>query len=215
MKTGKIYLALLAVIVTFMFTSCSSPITLTSWKNPENKSQVSKVALMPLFEKLEYMKPFEQSMNATFIKNGLKSIGSLDFLNPNIKYPIEDIKRKCDSLGVDGILVFVYEGTDKTENYIPQTTYVTGGYGGYWGGGYWGGGYYGGGVATTGGYWTTTAVINLKASLYVRGSKDAIWTGAITVTDPEYVDQIAASLGNYILSDWKKYGLLKPVVTGK
>jgi len=221
MKTGKIYLGLFAVVAAFMLTSCGSPITLTTWKNPENKTQVSKVVIMPLFEKLEYMKPFEQGMDAYFEKRGLKAIGSLDFLNPNVKYPIDDIKRKCDSLGVDGILVFAYKGTDKTENYIPQTTYVTGGYGGYWGGGYWGGGYYGGtgyyggGVVSTGGYWTTTAVINLKASLYVHGSKDAIWTGDITVTDPQYVDQTAANIAQDIFTDWQKYGLLKPIVTGK
>lgn len=214
MKTGKIYFGLLAVVAAFLFTSCGSPVTLTSWKNPDFKSQVSKVAVMPLFEKLEYMKPFEQSVDAYFSKQGLKSIGSLDFLNPNIKYPIEDIKRKCDSLGIDGILVFIYKGTDKTENYVPETTYYTGGYGGYWGGGYWGGGYYGGGyygggAVSTGGYWTTTSVINLQASLYMKGSKDAVWTGDITVTDPQYVDQAAMNIAQYIYSDWQKYGLLK------
>jgi hypothetical protein len=219
MKTGKIYFGVLAVLAAFIFTSCGSPVTMTTWKNPDNKTQVGKVAIMPMFEKLEYMKPFEQSMAAYFESKGLKAIGSLDFLNPNIKYPIEDIKKKCDSLGVDAILVFVYKGVDKTENYIPPTTYYTGGYGGYWGGGYWGGGYYGGyygaGTVSTGGYWTTTSVINLSASLYVRGSKEGIWTGEIAVTDPEYVDQTSANIARNIFADWQKYGLLKPVVTGK
>jgi hypothetical protein len=215
MKTGKIYFGLLAVVAAFMFTSCGSPVTLTSWKNPDNKSQISNVVIMPMFEKLEYMKPFEQAVDAYFEKQGLKAIGSLDFLNPSVKYPLDVIKHRCDSLGADAILVFNYTGTDKTEDYIPQTTYVTGGYGGYWGGGYWGGGYYGGagyyggGVVSTGGYWTTTSVINLKASLYTHGSKEALWTGDITVTDPQYVDQAAASIAQFIYADWQKYGLLK------
>jgi hypothetical protein len=216
MKTGKIYFGLLAVIAVFLLTSCGSPVTLTSWKNPDNKSLVSKVVIMAMFEKLEYLKPFEQSMDAYFEKQGLKSFYSLEFLNPNIKYPIDDIKRKCDSLGADAILVFVYKGTDKTENYVPETTYVTGGYGGYWGGGYWGGGYYGGyyggaygGTTTTGGYWTTTAVVNIKANLYIKGSKDAAWTGDITITDPQYIDQSATNVARYIYEDWQKYGLLK------
>lgn len=217
MKTGKLLFGLLAVVAAFMLTSCGSPVTLTSWKNPEFKSQISNVAIMPMFEKLEYMKPFEQSMDMFFEKKGLKAIGSLDFLNPNIKYSIDEIKKKCDSLGVDAILVFIYEGTDKTESYVPQTTYVTGGYGGYWGGGYWGGGYYGGyygspyyGTAvSTGGYWTTTSVINLKASLYTRGYPDGVWTGNITVTDPDYIDQASANIASYIYSDWQKYGLIK------
>jgi len=218
MKTYTIFAALLAVASAFLITSCSSPVDLTSWKNPDNQSQISKVAVMPLFDKLEYMKPFELSFDAYFQKKGLKSIGSLDFLNPSIKYPIDDIKKKCDSMGVDGVLVIIYKGTDKTQNYIPPTTYYTGGFGGYWGGGYWGGGYYGGyygGIVSTGGYWTTTSVVNLSASLYTHGSKDAVWTGEITVTDPQYVDQSAFNVAQVIFDDWQKNGLLKPVVTAK
>ena len=222
MKTRKSYFAFLAVISAFVLTSCASSVTMTSWKNPANSTQISKVVVMPMFEKLEYMKPFEQSMCAYFQTKGLKSLGSLEFLNPNIKYQIADIKKKCDSLGADAILVFIYEGTDKTENYVPETTYYTGGYGGYWGGGYWGGGYYGGyyggglyggGAVSTGGYWATTSVVNLKANLYVKGSKDPLWTSDISVTDPNYVDQAATTIAGYIYGDWQKNNILKSVAS--
>jgi hypothetical protein len=219
MRTRKSYFVPLAVISAFVLASCGSSVTMTSWKNPANTTQISKVVIMPLFEKLEYMKPFEQSMNAYFSTKGLKSLGSLEFLNPSIKYPIDDIKRKCDSLGADAILVFIYKGTDKTESYVPQTTYYSGGYGGYWGGGYWGGGYYGGyyggGAVSTGGYWTTTSVVNLTANLYVKGSKDPLWTSEIQVTDPTYVDQSATTIAGYIYGDWQKNNVLKSVATGK
>jgi hypothetical protein len=219
MKTRKIYFNLLALIAVIVIASCSSPVTLTGWKNPDDNTKLSKILVMPLFEKLEYLKPFEQSMCSYFNSKGLKSIGSLDLLNPNIKYPIEDIKRKCDSLGIDAILVFTYKGTDKTESYVPQTTYVSGGYGygGYYGGGYWGGGYYGGGayyggamVTSTGGYWTTTSVVNVTANLYTRASKQqGMWTGDITVTDPTYIDQSAVAIAQYIYAEWKNYNMLK------
>jgi hypothetical protein len=219
MKTRTIYLHLMALVAVVFIASCSSPVTLTGWKNPEDNTKLSKILVMPLFEKLEYLKPFEQSMCTYFNSKGLKSMGSLELLNPNIKYPIEDIKRKCDSLGIDAILVFTYTGTDKTETYVPQTTYVSGGYG-YYGGGYWGGGYYGGGayygggygttVSTTGGYWTSTSVVNVTANLYTRVSKkEGMWTGAITVTDPTYIDQSAVAIAQYILSDWQKNNMLK------
>jgi hypothetical protein len=211
MKTRKNYLVLLAVVTAFLLTSCGSTVTMTSWKNQANSTQLSKVAIMPLFEKLEYLKPFEQSMSTYFNSKGLKSIGSLEFLNPSIKYPLDDIKRKCDSLGVNGILVFIYQGADKTETYVPQTTYYTGGYGGYWGGGYWGGGYYGGGVTTTGGYWTSSTTLNLTANLYVKGSKEPLYTSEIKVQDPQYIDQVAATIAGYIYGDWQKNGVLKPV----
>jgi hypothetical protein len=219
MKMNKLILAVLIAASAFLLSSCGAPVTLTSWKNPENKAQISKVAVMPLFEKIEFMKPFEQSMVAVFTGKGLKSVGSLSFLNPTIKYPIDEIKHRCDSLGVDAILIFTYQGMDKTESYVPPTTYYTGGYGGYggyWGGGYWGGyaggyygGYYGGGVATTGGYWTSSTTLNLTAKLYVKGSKDALWTGELTVTDPEYVDAVATTMAQDIFADWQKYNLIK------
>jgi hypothetical protein len=219
MKTRKIYFNLLSLITIIFIASCASPVTLTGWKNPDDNTKIGKIMIIPLFEKLEYLKPFEQSMSSYFNSKGLKSIGSLEVLNPNIKYPIADIKRKCDSLGVDAILVFSYKGTDKTESYVPETTYVTGGYGGYWGGGYYGGGYYGGGyyggaygtsVVSTGGYWTSTSVVNLSASLYSRVSKkEGLWTAEISVTDPQYIDQAADNIARHIYADWQKDNMLK------
>jgi hypothetical protein len=224
MKATKIYFSLLAVVTAFVITSCGSPVTMTSWKNPADNSKISKVVIMPLFDKLDYIKPFEQSMDAYLTAQGMKVLGSLDILNPNVKYAVSDIKKKCDSLGADGILIFVYKGTDKSESYVPPTTYTTGGFGGNWGGGYWGGGYWGGGygggfyggtgfddvsTVTTGGYWTTTSVVNLKASLYTKSATDAIWTSDITVTDPNYVDQSATTIAKDIYADWQKNNLLK------
>jgi len=223
MNAKKLFFGLSAVVAAFVLFSCASPVQMTSWTNPAVKAQISNVVVMPLFDKLEYIKPFEQSMDAYFNSKGLKSMGSLSFLNPNVKYTIDEIKQKCDSLGADGILVFNYTGTNKTENYVPPTTYSTGMYGGYWGGGYWGAGnyggyyggyyggpgYYGGNVVTTGGYWTTTSVVNLKASLYTKASEDAVWTGDISITDPNYVDQAATIVAQDVYSDWLKNGLLK------
>lgn len=215
MRTYPIFLFILAIAGTVMLNSCETPVALTSWKNPASNVQVSKVVVMPLFEKLEYLKPFEKSMTAYFNSKGLKSVASLDFLNPTVKYPINEVKHKCDSMGADAILVFLYTGTDKQESYIPPTTYYTGGYGGYggyWGGGYWGGfygGYYGGGVVTTGGYWSSTTIVNLTGKLYVKGTPEPVWTGNISVTNPDYIDEAAALIAKYIYADWQKQDLLK------
>jgi len=228
MNAKRIFFGLAAVVAAFVIFSCASPVSMTSWKNPAVNAQISHVVVMPLFNKLEYVKPFEQAMDAYFNTQGLKAIGSLDFLNPTVKYTLDEIKQKCDSIGADAIVVFTYAGTDKTQNYVPPTTYVNGGFGGYWGGGYWGGpgfydgpgyyggpgfydgpGYYGGNVVTTGGYWTTTSVVNLKASLYTKASKDAIWTADISVTDPNYVDQSATTIAQDIFANWQQDNLLK------
>jgi hypothetical protein len=208
MKT-KLVSGFLVVITALFLASCGSNVTLTSWKNPQDNSQISKVVVIPLFDRLDYMKPFEQSLIAYFSSQGLKSIGSLDFLNPSIKYPTDVIQKKVDSLGADAVLIFKYTGTDKSANYVPPTYW--GGFGGYWGyGGYWGGG------AVSGGYWTTTSTVNLKALLYTtKNTQGAVWTADVTVTDPNYVDQAATTIAQDIFADWQKNNLLKYPATGK
>jgi len=196
----------LAVMAMLLLASCESPIALTSWKNPDDHTQVSKVAVIPLFNKLEYVKPFEQAMCAYFNQQGLKSIGSLEFLNPARSYTVGQVKAKIDSIGADAVLIFKYTGTDKEANYVPATYY--GGYGSYWG---WGGPYYGGGVYS-GGYWTTTSTVNVKSVMYdVRSTQGALWTADISVTDMQYVDQASQQLAQKIYADWQNYGLIKAV----
>lgn len=203
MKRKTFNLGLVVALAAAILLSCSAPVTLTSWKDPKNTAQISKVVVIPLFERLDYIKPFELAMVTYFNNQGLKSLGSLDFLNPSVKYNVADVKKKVDSLGADAVLIFKYTGTDKSANYVPATYY------GGFGGGYWGYGYWGGGVAT-GGYWTTTSVVNLKALLYaVTNAQGAIWTGDVTVTDPNYVDQAATSIAQSIYADWVKNNLLK------
>lgn len=216
MKRAILFWGSMAIALILLVSSCETPITLVSWKDPAKSTQVSKVCVMPLFEKLQYMRPFEQSVVSYFNDNGLKAIGSLEFLNPNVKYEINDVKRKCDSVGADAILVFIYKGVDKTESYVPPSTYYSGyygNYGGYWGGGYWGPGYWGPtysvGAVTTGGYWETTATINLTAKLFVKGAPDGIWTGDIAVTDPTYIDEAAYRIAKKIFADLKSQNLVK------
>ena len=194
-------------IALMLLISCSSPISLTSWKDPNDHSKISRVVVIPLFSKLEYVKPFEQSMCAYFNQQGLKALGSLDFLSPTQTYTMEQVKQKIDSLGADAVLIFKYTGTDKEANYVPATYY--GGWGGGWG---WGGGFYGGGVYS-GGYWSTTSTVNIKSVLYnVKKNDGAIWTAEISVTDPQYVDQSALQLSQKIYADWVSSGMINVAV---
>ena len=206
MKNLALPTGILGIIALMLVISCSSPISLTSWKNPNDHTQISKVVIVPLFAKLEYVKPFEQSMCSYFSQQGLKSIGSLDFLNPTKSYTVEQVKAKIDSLGADAVLIFKYTGTDKESSYVPATYY--GGYGSYWG---WGGGFYGGGVYS-GGYWSTTSTVNLKSVLYdIKSTESAFWTADVSVTDPQYVDQSALQLAQKIYADWVSNGIIKAV----
>jgi hypothetical protein len=209
MKKPNVIFGTILIVMSLVIVSCAPVVHVTSWKNKEDPSKVSKIVVMALFGKLEYTKPVEQYVAAYFNSRGLKAIEALDFLNPTRKYEEAEIKAKLDSLGADGILVFTYKGTDLTKNYLPSSYY------GYWGSP-WGYGYpfwYGwGGGLTSGGYWTTTKTVNLKASLYrteAERSKGALWTADIAVTDPGYIDQAATKVAEKIFTDWQANQLLK------
>jgi hypothetical protein len=203
---GKISgLALLAAIL--IITSCSSPVTLTGWKNPKENVKVSKVVVWAMFNKLEYQKPFEKAAVDYFNSRGLKAIGSLSLIAPGKKYELVELEKVFDSIGADAVLIYNYTGTDKTENYVPQSTTIYpsyyGSYYGYYSWGY--NSYYAPGAyneVTTGGYWTSTTVVNLTANLYNNANNEMIWTGNITVTDPQYVDQSSYNISRYIYSEW-------------
>ncbi len=206
----------LLILVAFLFTSCGSTVDLTSWTNPKENSKIGNVIVWGMFDKLEYQKPFEQYAVNYFNSKGFKAMESLKFLVPGTKYELSALEKKFDSLGVDGILVITYKGTDKSESYVPQTTsvypdYYYNYYNYYnWGYPMYG---YGANVVTTGGYWATTSTVNLHANLYANSNNGLLWTAEIAITDPEYIDEVTAQVASQIYDDWQKNGLLK--VTGK
>lgn len=214
MTRSKISIFVAFISAAILLHACQSMVTLTSWKNPNDATVINKVVIFPLFNKLEYTQPFEQSVINYFEAQGIKCLGSLDFLNPTVTYTTKEVVSKIDSLGYDGVLVFNYLGTDKSQSYVPPT--YEGGWGaGYWGGPYWGGGFYGDGYwdsgVVSGGYWVTTSTVNLKASLYVKDSHEAIWTGEITVTDPNYVDKAATIIAHDLYNNWVKDHIVVPL----
>jgi hypothetical protein len=203
---------ILTIAVILFATSCTTPVTLTSWKNPKEAQVVSKIAVWGMFDKLEYQKTFEQSVVGYFKSKGLDAVQALSILQPGIKYQLPELEKKFDSINADGILIVTYKGTDKTETYVPQTTTVYPDYYySYYGYYSWGYPMYGPGatVVTSGGYWNVTHIINLQANLYGNSNNDLLWTGTITVTDPEYIDQASYAVGAAMYEDLMKNGLLK------
>lgn len=212
MKRSILWSGVYIVLIAFFATSCSAPVTLTSWKNPKENQQIGNVLVWAMFDKLEYQKPFEQYTAAYFNSRGLKSMMSLSFLPPGKKYELNVLEQKFDSLGVDGILIVSYVNTDKSESYVPPTaTVYPDYYGSYYGYYSWGYPMYAGGynVVTSGGYWVTTSTINLKANLYSNKNNALLWSADITVTDPQYIDQVSNQIASNIYADWQNNGLLK------
>jgi len=212
MKNQSFFLlGMLAIAMAFLFSGCS-PVTLSSWKNPKVNEQISRVVVWGMFNKLEYEKPFEDAMVSYLNYKGLKAIPALSFINPNVKYEYSDLERMVDSVGADGILIFSYKGTQKEKNYVPPTTTVYPDYYyNYYGYYNWYYPYYGPGynVVTSGGYWTTTTIVNLTANLYGNVHDEMIWTAQVSITDPNYIDQASTEIARSVYQDWLKNNILK------
>ncbi len=54
-----------------------------------------------------------------------------------------------------------------------------------------------------------TKKINLIKKQFVKGSRDAIWTAEVSITDPKYVDQAAGIITKNIYKDWEQQNLVK------
>ena len=202
----------LLILIAFLFSSCGSSVYLTSWTNPKETEKIGNVVVWAMFDKLEYQKPFEQYATGYFNSKGFKAMESLSVLTPGVKYDLKELEKKFDSLGVDGILVITYKGTDKSQVYVPPTTtiypdYYYNYYNYYnWGYPMYG---YGANVVTSGGYWATTSTVNLHANLYANSNNNLLWTGDISIDDPDYVDEVTLKVAAQIYADWQRNGLLK------
>ena len=224
MKKKKLtFFGVIVILAAFIITGCS-PVTLTSWKNPKENEQISKVVVWGMFKKLEYEKPFEDAMVQYFNSRGLKAITALSLIDPTKKYEYAELEHIVDSVGADAVLIFAYKGTDKEKDYVPPSTtmfpsypnYYMNYYGYYnYNYPYYGPGFYGGGfgpgynAVTTGGYWTTTTIVNLTANLYGNRKDEILWTASVSITDANYIDQAGSDIAKSVYQDWTKDNLLK------
>ena len=147
MKRSFLQFGFIIILIALLASSCGTSVTLTSWKKPNDNSKITKLVVIGLFAKLEYIKSFEHVMSGFFSSHGINCVESITILDPGQKYTSEQIKSKVDSIGGDAVLIVEYAGTDKSQSYVPTSYYAGGYYGGYYGYGYYGANVY------TGGYW--------------------------------------------------------------
>lgn len=191
-KISLLFLLTLAVMP-FLINSCSTPASITSWKNPDVSSKISKVVVMALADKLTYVQPAEQIISNYFIQNNLPSLMSMKYLDPFTEYTLEQIKEKIDPLGADAILLLSSKGKDVSVNVDPAF------YGGYrvgWGGA-WG--------STV----STSTTYTIRATLYDLSSGKMIWSGDVQVFDPNDISSGMTQVAQAVFNDWVKNQVLK------
>jgi hypothetical protein len=191
MKKSVLFTAFSMLAAALLIVSCSTPVGLTSWKNPEAKGTISKIVVLGIFDKMSIVQPVEEQAAAYFNAHNLPTVQALNIMNPFQQYSKEALKAKLDSVGADGIVIMTYKSTDVNVNYSPG---FYGGYRGYWGGG---------------GNLYVDKTYNLRAMLYGIQNDVLLWSGDLTVTDPNDATSAAQQVAQAIFNDWVAKGLLK------
>jgi hypothetical protein len=182
---------------------------MTSWHNPKAAAdfKVQTAVIWAMFDKMAYERPFEETVADYFNSKGIKVVPALNLLEPKRKYENEELKEIFTKAGANCALIFSYEGTEKTENYVPGSTtvypsyyynyynYYNHAYPGYWGSGT---------VVTTPGYTTTTTTVYLVANLYANNDQGMVYTASIEVTDPDNIQASAFEIAKQLYADWKR-----------
>jgi hypothetical protein len=202
MKKMKLSVLLSGIILFMVLFSCTT-VNLTSWKDPSISTQVNKVFVLALFERLEFTTSFENNATSYLTSKGMQSLKSLDYFAPNQQFTVDELKAKLNSLGVDALLVFAPKGVDKSVNYTPPT--YSGFYGGYRGG------YYN----VSPGYYSESSTYHIQANLYSVADEKLMWTGDLNTTDPGSVEAAVYEISKEIYQDWVKNQIIKPASSGK
>jgi hypothetical protein len=107
-----LFLSIIFPVVIFVFSSCSTSTSLTSWKNnPEKECSFRKILVMVLIKDLEYKTSLESRLVSDLNKAGINSVKSLDVLSPVEKYSKDDLDSVLQKNNFDGLLTMKYEGS--------------------------------------------------------------------------------------------------------
>lgn len=193
------FLTILFVICLMVLNSCTTPVGLTSWKNPDAKGTVSKILVDGIFDRMDIIQPMENECVTYFSSQNLPAVKGLDILNPFKQYSQNELKQKLDSIQADGMLIITYKSKSVDVNVTPG---FYGGYRGYWG--------------STGSVYVDKTYY-LRAMLYTTKGDALLWSGDLTVTNPNDITSAAQQIAQKMFGDWAAKGLLKnpPPVQGK
>lgn len=221
---------ILTVTVLFMFTSvlllcsCATVSQIeTTWKVPAYAGkQFSKLAVIAVMKNHDESKAFEMAAVEKFSKAGMDAVPGFTFLGSDTLLPQDELEKRVETTGADGVLIFKIIAVDRTKTYIPPTSYAVGTelpYGDWWDDPYWGyytpypyhyWGYWYPAVQVIGtpGYWTTNSTYQVETALYRTSDNKLVWTAMSGTYDPRGEYDLGSSLSAAVVVKLQKDGLI-------
>jgi hypothetical protein len=177
-----------------------------SWKSPEiGDKKYNDLFILALTDNFINRKTFEEDFSEILAVKGIKSLSSVNVLNPGTK--MQDINEDqiaaiIEKEGADGVITMgVIDQTSETR-YVQGSAYPTGGYGfrGYYG-------YYGG-MAYSPGYYTTDKSYFIEIKLFDVKSGDMIWSAQSEISNPGNLESTAMTFSRVVVDRMMKDGVL-------
>lgn len=210
--------SLILIALALSLAACSSTGTkfVSDWANPDFKGKtLEDVMVIGVSEKDGARRMFEGSLAAEFQKAGVNAVQSVTLLPTTSMLTKEDVEKVLKEQNIDAVIVTRLLDISQTENYVPPSTTVVGGYGypGY-GGAYYGSyyGYYSTSYSTvtSPGYTYTETTVSLETNLYDASTEALVWSGQSATFNPDSVQDVVTPTAKQIVDHLIQNGFVNP-----
>jgi hypothetical protein len=202
---------LLALLIAL--SSCGTQTALeTSWRIPHQSiTPMTKLAVIGVLKSHQQSTGFESAVAATFNEHGVEAVPGFSFLKGEKNLDKAEMEQRVATTGADGVLIFKVIAIDRSQQYVPPTTFITpGGFAAdWWNDLYWGYWYPAVQVVSTPGYWETYRNFRVESALYRTSDNKLVWTGISETYDPSSQVDLGASLSKVVLEALEKDGLVR------
>lgn len=215
---------LLAFAAALGVTSCATVSQIeTSWRVPAYRGEVfSKLAVIAILRHHDESKAFEIAADQTFSRAGLEVVPGFTFLGSDTLLPQDELEKRVETTGADGVLIFKLIAVDRSRTYIPPTAFVVDApppYDDWWRDRYWGyytpypyhyWGYWYPAIQVVGapGYWTINSTYQIESALYRTSDNKLVWTAMSGTYDPSGEYDLGSSLSKAVVKKLQKDGLI-------
>jgi hypothetical protein len=180
-----------------------------------------KVAVIGVMRNHHLSRTYETAMAEKLSKAGVQAIPGFTFMGSDTSITQQEMEKRVRGTGADAVLISKVIAVDKTNTYVPPTTYVTMNdpddywwkdrYWGYYTPypfHYWGYWYPAEQVVTSPGYWVTDQTFRVQTTVYRVSDSRLVWTATSDTYDPKNNADLASSLGPILVKKLRKAGLI-------
>jgi hypothetical protein len=194
----------------------------TTWEIPAYAGKsFSKLGVIAVMKNANESKVFESAATDKFSAAGVQAVPGFEFLGTDSVLTQDEMEKRVESTGADGVLIFKLIAVDKTKSYVPPTEFMTAGapyadwwsdpvYGyyapypyHYWG--YWSPAVQ---VVREPGYWMTSTNYQVETALYRTADNKLVWTAMSGTYDPLSDFDLGSSLSTLVLKKLQMAGLV-------